>query len=55
MVKKLYTKCVKWQAQTKKKGLANLLINQKITKILLRFLQMTEIGSREKMKKKKLE
>ena len=55
MVRELYTEGVRWQAQTERKWLADLLANQRATKALLRFLQTTEIGGREGARERELE
>lgn len=55
MVRELYTKGVRQQAQTEKKWLANLIANQRAIKTLFRFLQTTKIEGGERVKKRELE
>ena len=55
MVRELYTEGVRWQAQAKRKWLADLLASERATKPLLRFLQTTEVGGREGAKERQLE
>ena len=55
MIRELYTKGVRWQAQAKRKWIAELLSNEKATKLLLRFLQAIEIRGREGARERELE
>lgn len=47
IVREFYKAGIKWQAQTERKWLAELLANEKATKPLLFFSQTTEIGEEE--------
>lgn len=55
MVRELYTKGVRLQAQAERKWLAESLANEIATKPLPRFLQATEIRGREGAKKRERE
>ena len=50
IVRKLYTEGVRWQAQAERRSLAELLANERATKPLLRFFQVTKIGGRDSPK-----
>lgn len=55
LVRKLEKEGVKWQAQAKRRWLANLLVNKKAVVPLLSFLKATDIEGGESTKKKMLE
>lgn len=47
LIKSFHTEGISWQGTTERKGLAELLANEKAIGPLLEFLRSTEVGGRE--------
>ena len=50
----LYKEGISWQGRTERKGLAELLANEKAIDPLLEFLESTEVGGREGAKEREI-
>ncbi len=55
LLRNLYKEGIHWQRWTEKKGLAELLANEKAVGPLVDFLKSTEVGAREGAKERELE
>lgn len=54
-LRNLYKEGIRWQGWTEKKGLAELLANERAVDVLVGFLKATEVGGREGAKERELE
>lgn len=55
LIKSLYKEKIRWQSQTKRKKVAQLLANKKIIDLLLKFLKLTKVNKKKETKVKKIE
>ena len=55
LLRNLCKECIRWQGWTEKRGLAELLANEKAMGPLLRFLKSTEVGGRKGAGERELE
>ncbi len=53
-IRSLYTQGISWQGRNEKKGLAELLANERAMGPLLGYLKPTEVGGREGRKEREL-
>ena len=55
LIRSLYREGISWQSRAEKKGLAELLANERAIVFLLEYLKKTEVGGREGGKERELE
>ena len=55
LIRSLYTDGISWQGRNERKGLAELLANERAIGPLLEYLKSTEVGGREGGKERELE